>query len=451
MQKQRREKFEKMGILFRPFRCMLSDSQFIGRYSMTVADPVNSLFTGMYHAGMLSKVWSIASHNERVPKRNDSRDVSIPEVVKILLSDEKLLSFPIAGPMLVGLCRLYGRHMDLFLGKLHSSVLHLDSAPKHQEVVPSTVKRRKRSVLGIVYDTPLRTIPEDASLAYIEDVLFENSQPFPPLLPPLTRTPISGRKRVSWTPRSSETVFGISTPTMDESAKRQRRISSLSEVMDTLRADDGQRRMSGLLGTTGNVGSFHESNEDDFFDYAADFDTGIDPPQSPLGMIESAAMLSNGVVPRSTRQPTIRTYMDRKDRIDQSSVEREKILNYFKVPRIFKNGGSLLLRSDFISKKNAHVLWYIKSPIPTMAPSAPYPEDDDQPYEDIPVFEEQPYFEDIRDEKKSLGSVLKCMERSKAASSFMEILHLANQGKIHLTRTIGPIGFSSIDTIFPIN
>lgn len=394
---------------------------------MTISDPSVHIFSGLYHSSILTKVWSLATHNDKASKRCDSRDVDIPEVVKILLSDGRFFSLGIQGPMLLGLCRIYAKQVDLLHGKLSLTLMNQSSAP----VPPSTEKRRRRIVA--VESTPLRSIPEDAALVSLDDVLFDNQ---PILSLPFSRTPMSSRKRVSSTPRDDEIVF-FDTPSMGDNvldgSKRQRRISSISGVLDTLRADDGERRLSGLLGTT-----FQDADDDEF---APDegFDTGcFDPPESPPLMLAPPSLFPPSL--RRSVVPKMKSLFDTKRaKLEICTKESQlTILNYFKTHKFYLASSSqratLFRKTDFHTDKTSAVRWYVAPPKRFLKPVDQEVLESHESYES---YDSNETHDDVfSDEPEALvdikTKILSAHTRTDAVLKFMDLLHLANQGVVKL-------------------
>ena len=236
------------------------------------------LFPSQAGDKMLVKFWTISNGTDRSWRKANPREFRMDDAIKNLLTSWD--TFPVNGAASVvhGITLVYLRAVELFESKLLASIQSIDAIYHPQtNTDPGSVSKssRKRRVSA----TPLPPLPEN-------EVLFEANPDMLQLTIPgvptsvMSRTPVTGRKRLFSTPGSSrllsfdeEPVFEstpvILTPSMD--SKRQKRMSSVSDVMDSLRADDGQRRLSGLLMTAdGTVPPSPSINDH--------FDTGIDPP-----------------------------------------------------------------------------------------------------------------------------------------------------------------------------
>lgn len=227
---------------------------------------------------MLMRFWAISNGGDKSWRKANLRDFRMNDAIRTILSSGNTISLHGAASAIHGITLVYSRAIEFFETKLLASMQSIDLIYHPQaHADPGSVSKssRKRRLSA----TPLPPLPEN-------EVLFDANADMLQITIPgvstsvMSRTPVTGRKRLFSTPGSSrllpldeEPVFDstpvVFTPSMD--SKRQKRMSSVSDVMDSLRADDGQRRLSGLLMTAdGTVPPSPSINDH--------FDTGIDPP-----------------------------------------------------------------------------------------------------------------------------------------------------------------------------
>jgi hypothetical protein len=226
----------------------------------------------------------------------------------------------------------------------------------------------------------------------LDDVLFDSQASFPDLLPilPPAGTPgvSSGRKRllVSSTPRRrhaddfEHTDNLLMTPSggfdIDSASdNKRRRMSSISEVMDSLRADDGSRRLSGLF--TGGDGATTGPDTSPLFPSSPADDDGPHTPWTnpfttpstlapALTFIPSTINRRRSIVPRGT---SIKSLMDKRGKkgieIDPLLFDkRKKELIKYSEPsltylRSRKTSIALFSVSSFYSDISSAIRWYV--------------------------------------------------------------------------------------------
>lgn len=335
---------------------------------------------------MMIKIWSMAQSQEKSFKKSEHREVDIPSAVETLLLNPGAISLGVGGPMLLGLSRLYSKKIEWFESKLISAAIHVENILQSglgslEGLVPQSASKsaRKRPVTAM--QTPLIPVPEDESVMFQQaDIMFDQF----PIMPSLsvTRTPVSSRKRLYTTPRSmdEESVFEA-TPRNDETDKR-RRLSSISDVKDSLRADDGQRRLSGLIGSaTGGLSGIPPSPPMNEFD--DHFDTGMEPPSPWSSMAATPAV--NGTSQRTSRVPKKKSLLDKRGKrgieIDAEDVAaRRKWYIDYKFYLTEKPQGTVSFkRHDIRTDLTSHVAWYVRP----VAPRKPKKSSQMKPVKDL--------------------------------------------------------------------
>ena len=330
---------------------------------------IELLFAHPGNRDIFSRIWSIANSADKSLKRSDYRDANIEEAVKSLLAYPGSVSLRVGGPMLLGLARIYAKKIESFESKLASAVQHIEAIfqsayGESTAMVPMTSVKSARKRVAPSTHTPLQAVPEDDAIMFQSEIHFDFPQH------PMLSTPVSSRKRLYVTPRSislmplEEMNAFEATPrgrdSVEDSAKR-RRMSSVSEVMDSLRADDGQRRLSGLIGT-GNGEVPPSPLHDDHFDL------GIEPP-SPwtLDTPEPTA------APR--RVPRPKSLMDKRGKagieIAQSKVDQRRTWYLNSVYYLSQKRIDLLVhfsKEQVVKDLTSHVVWYRPPAVPKRKP-----------------------------------------------------------------------------------
>ena len=341
--------------------------------------------------------------------KTDAESPNIVGVVDCIKNEMYNRSMFFIGRVLVGLVRIFSLRVDSFEVKIQAVMNHIDkvlsydSAPKERKPRRPPNSARRQALRSAI---TLPTVPETNSIMAInlDDVIFENTT-IPSALPPImSHTPggsDSGRKRrLSSTPSRRRypsspfdnimmTPDGFSLDSdggEDNTTKRSRRMSSISEVMDSLREDDGSRRLSGLMGsrqprdsiltTAGNsaVQSPQElfdapeptewDNEDD--DHNAAF---LQTPLQPVSLLQLTTGPRPTRIPRKTHAPaSIKSLMDRKGKrgieMDSTALvkRRNQLLDYpQKHPLYITNPTSRIVFpiADFFRDFSSHIRWYV--------------------------------------------------------------------------------------------
>jgi hypothetical protein len=346
------------------------------------------------------------------PKQATKADVEISNIVGMVAcirSEMHSGSLFLIGRVLVGLVRMFSLRVDSFELKIQAVMNHIDkvlsydSAPKERKPRRPANSARRQALRSAI---TLPTVPETNSIMAIslDDVIFENTTIPSALSPIMSHTPggsDSGRKRrLSSTPSRRRypsspfenimmTPDGFSLDSdggEDNTTKRSRRMSSISEVMDSLREDDGSRRLSGLMGsrqprdsiltTAGNsaVQSPQDlfdapeptewDNEDD--DHNAAF---LQTPLQPVSLLQLTTGPRPTRIPRKTHAPaSIRSLMDRKGKrgieMDSTALakRRNQLLDYPKKhPLYITNPTSRIVFpiADFFRDFSSHIRWYV--------------------------------------------------------------------------------------------
>ena len=412
----------------------------------------------------LIRFWDIGSGLDRAWKKQNMNDRNIKEAIRLLRGLDFTSSVYFAGPLLLGISLLYCKSVDSFDATVNATVHNIEALlnPKHA-AEPSSVSKSSRK--RRISQTPLPALPENGLL--LDEDMLQLALPELPIS--TSRTPISNRKRLFSTPRSTrlssleeEPVFEstpVVTPDMD--SKRQKRMSSVSEVMDSLRADDGQRRLSGLLMTAnGSVPPSPSVNDH--------FDTGIDPPSpwndvdiEPDNLLALPPLSSPGGAPRQKKQATKRTLLDRRGKwsieIDPSKVKerREWYLSESKFYMQEKSADKCVSfkLGDLLRDRTSHFRWY-KPPVAHGKSRFFQPVAEAEGFEsyDMPDFEfdePSPASSPVH-KPESDRSVVEMLERSSIpvdlkflleqsslsrrtiANNFVEVLNLASMGKAQI-------------------
>jgi hypothetical protein len=401
---------------------------------MTILDHVVSLSgTGLSNANFI-KLFRLMTSVEKSDRRAEYRDINIQEAIFALrreTSESASLSVSVFGSLVKAVAIVYSKQIGALELSTSSALsqfdrLHDPSAAIHRSVIASSTRKRR------VVETPLAVVPEDALLLDGSSLDFELPQNLVPALA-MSRTPLTGRRRLFSTPRSvSEDPVFESTPivhTPDLESKRQKRMSSVSDVMDSLRADDGHRRLSGLLMTANNSMPPSPSALDDF-------DIGIDPPSpwddqptlalSPLG---SPSEAQSG----RRRQPKKKNMMDKRGRwgieIDPSKVqgrrewyleESEFYIEKLKVDKIRR-----FKLADVVSDRTGHFVWFTK---PTARPVSVQ---NDGMFDDFPQFPEDSFEHEIDTPKPVAITIEERLAEGK--TSLKELVELESKKPVRRT------------------
>ncbi len=403
---------------------------------------------------ILSKLFLLGNSSDKHEKRSDLniRDC-IASIRRIMDGSNALF----VDHFLRGLLRLYIRELSAIELKSCDLLSRFDRINENNPSIhKSTVKTstRKRPLT----ETPLAVVPEDALLMTSANLALELDNTLFPVVGGVSRTPLTGRRRLFNTPCSvSEDSIFEATPIRqqgDTETKRQKRMSSVSEVMDSLRADDGQRRLSGLLMTSNTSMPASPSIN-------PDFETGIDPP-SPWddeALLSLPPLGSPSVEPSSRRRiPRKKTLIDKRGKwsiqIDPSKIQgrREWYLeeSKFYISEIRVDSIRRFEIADIVANRTSHYCWY-KPPTrnPTISSVDHYSTEE---LGDVADFSDEPFVDDEQASSfqprsssvseflatyKSqagipLGSLVeldsKNVTRRFVAANFMDLLHLVSSG-----------------------
>jgi len=442
----------------------------------------------------------LSSSNFKQGSKIDYEESSIVNLVNSTrdgFSDRTLFFL---GRVLVGVVKLLAFKVDSFESRIQSVMVHIDkvlaydSGPKERKPrrPPNSVRRQSNHnavTLPIVPET-------DAVISMnLEDVIFDNTIiPTSLPLPPVSQTPgrsDSGRKRrissaISTPSRrrfpSSPfdnmmvTPDGFSLDSENEDTrKRSRRMSSISEVMDSLREDDGTRRLSGLMGSRQprdsiltTAGNSALQTPDDLFDIPENDDWDNDPaaaisllqtPLQPVSLIQvsSAATSRTRITRRAQGPPTIKSLMDKKGKrgieMDQQVLTRRKnqLLDFNKKKPFYLSKNPLRNKlvfpiSDFYRDFSSLIRWYVPevpstSRRPTIRPTVQpeHPETPDDSFDLGPVFDDhvdpvviEPgsdnSFLDKIARSKNFVAMTSVLDRSKIVADFVKSLHYVSEG-----------------------
>lgn len=409
---------------------------------------------------LLKRFVEISSFTDAGIKKMDLRDVKIADAIRLFLSVQMVVPMNVVGLFLLGAARVYSTKLESLRNRM---VLLLSSNSDVREpatrLAPGSVSRKR----PVCQQTPLAMVPEDESLLFQGDVSFA----MPPAIMNSStgRTPFSNRKRLFGTPRSQQSLEEeappefestlLLTPPVYEDAWN-RRVSSVSEVMDSLRLDDGQRRLSNLIGT-GNV-EIPPSPLDRFDDFTAT------DPVSPWVFDEpsSGVKKKRGVLRR-------RALVDKKGRwgieINPADLQSRRVW-YLSHPFYMKSKQTAYFSTipysfsvkELLTDTTSHYSWYK----PQLCSSSVVNNDD--PVTDMPDDNNYSFNHDgdaaiemggksVEDklkahisDNKSVVEVLESVSRhrrSEMVSSFFQVLSLASQNKIRITnRNNEELGFS---------
>ena len=429
------------------------------------------LFLNLHQSAVLARLWSHISGSDRSLKKADYRDINLEEAITSYVSLTVPLPFTVSAVIINTIARIYQRRLESFETKLSSAISRFEDGMLPSSAVKTSRKRRAS-------ETPMASVPEDTAMMFQDEVAFE----VPALLPSVARTPVSGRKRLFSTPRRTEDEPAFeSTPVLltPDDGKR-RRLSSVSEVMDSLRADDGQRRLSGLLMTAN--GSMPPSP------VAEDlFDAGIDPASPwtsfedllPLPPIDGEPQTGSA---RQRRTLKKRQLTDKRGRwgieIDPKNVQerREWYLteSEFYIPKQRLDKRVLIPIASVLNDRTSHIAWFIPAPpckrLPrvvvastTGAPVELYEEsmpdlgdaafggEHWSPPEPLIRIHNSTLEERIEQLKSEtpLKSILAGprASRKSVATNFIDILSFASSGKVGLKRTDAQLGFNCASSV----
>ena len=462
--------------------------------------------------------------------KNDVDGSSILQVVESIRNEMYIRPMFFIGRILVGVVRIFSLRVDSFALKIQAVMNHIDkvlsydSAPKERKPRRLPTSAQRRALRNAV---TLPTVPEANPILAInlEDVIFENTTiphtlPLPPIMSTTPGGPDSGRKRrLSTSAAASSTPsrrrfpsspfdnilmtpdgFSLdSDPEHTDARKRTRRMSSISEVIDSLREDDGSRRLSGLMGsrqpresiltTAGN--SPAQSPDDDLFDIpeTAEWDDQEEDHtpflQTPLQPVSTLLQLTTGPrpTPKRTRKsqgpPTIKSLMDKKGKrgieIDLSVLNKRhaQLLEFTKShPLYIPNPTHRILFpiSEFYRDFSSHIPWY-KAPPPVVQvaappprgrtripslPTRPSPEDPyEAPFDDIDIPPEPP-LENPGNNNSFLDKIARAknpilmsaaLSRNRIVADFVQSLHYVSEGVLDIERsdTERKINLNSVD------
>ena len=335
---------------------------------MNLLNGVLSSYSAKYQSSSVLKLLTLGWSSEKSERRADCNEILLREAISAITRTQPSCSDVFLSRLILSISVIYSRQLKDLEAKLDASVGRLDRANDDggilvRSIVPKSSRKRQ------IVETPLVAVPEDALLLDSSAIMIEMPTNRITTLN-VTRTPLSGRRRLFSTPRADEeepafsSTPDISTPDME--SKRQKRMSSVSEVMDSLRADDGQRRLSGLLMTNnGSIPPSPAMNDD--------FDVGIDPPSPWLDDIPPNLALPPLTSPTETnqvqrREKKRRSMMDRKGRwgteIDPSKIQgrRQWYLEESKFYMRELNVDSIrrYKLSDLVQDRTGHYTWYTK-------------------------------------------------------------------------------------------
>ena len=189
--------------------------------------------------------------------------------------------------------------------------------------------------------------------------------------------------------------FSLDSDVEEDTRKRSRRLSSISEVMDSLREDDGSRRLSGLMGSRQprdsiltTAGNSAVQSPDDLFDApdTADWDNEEDhtpflqTPLQPVSLLQLTTGPSRPTRgPRKSQGPaTIKSLTDKKGKrgieIDLAVLAKRRtaLVNFTKTnPLYIPNPTTRFVFPvrEFYRDYYSHIRWYIAPPPPAAQPT----------------------------------------------------------------------------------
>jgi len=299
------------------------------------------------------------------------------------------LSLNITGSVLLGLARVYIRKLDSFESRIQAVMIHIDKVLGLTVNVPSTKKstpHRRTAAPAVTQLLP--AVPENDSILFMNlgDVLFDS---IPPALPSLaapstiSATPAgSGRKRLlgTSTPRRQREVDDhyedlLITPSEgfndDMMGTKRRRMSSISEVMDSLRADDGTRRFSGMFTGTAAPSPLYAPNSPEVAETPWTTNPFTIEDDYEESVAQHLALPATGVpqtrrrslIGVRRREQTVKSMMDKKGKrgieIDINVIEKRK-KQLMSSSQGLKPKTSILFKiSSFYNDQSSFVRWYI--------------------------------------------------------------------------------------------
>ena len=386
---------------------------------------------------ILRRLIGIGSCTEKHLKRSDTLNLKITDAIQLFCGFLPGIPLNVIGLFLLGVTRVYFKKLDQFGDRIVMLVDGVGSSTGAQRE-PST--SRKRTVL---HQTPLAMVPEDEALLLQGDVNFE----VPALLNSVGRTPYSSRKRLFGTPRSQSVEeevpeFGPTMILQTPQGESNRRLSSVSEVMDSLRADDGQRRLSNLLGTVS----------------PQNFDNELDVPASPW--VFDTPLVGSTPMRRKRGMKKRAHFMDKKGKwgIEINPADLESRMRwYLENPFYMKSKNvDITLRisvRELLTDRTGHFVWY-KGPPPQVKVRQD-PEIEFEPMNDFEMNDdawvENPTRKSLSlkesvacNSGKSVQNVLESVSRDRKnmVENFLNLLTLASASELRIARAATPLGFN---------
>ncbi len=424
-------------------------------------------------SAVLSRLWHIGIQSEKL-KSAEYKQSEVDDAISRITAADSQYGLRVAGPLLLGVARLYARRVDMYESRIHAVSAHIESV-LHSSVggfvIASSARKssvaggRKRGQHSV---NLLPSLPEAYSLddmpSLVDEVMFE-PMAHTPARTPSSRDCRSGgsrRFRVS-TPTMPEDDFAFDTamtPVDDLSGKR-RRLSSVSEVMDSLRADDGTRRMSGILGSMTDMSL---PGTPLIFEDASD-GLGLVVPESPWPMqpvLHDDPVEENGGVARVPLRNRVtlsflRKMVDKKGKheLEKSKLAERKqelaLVDFSIADDVLRTAANYCIfpLSMVMSDRSSHFKWFVPEKVRRISNTktnhfldqSEFPPDFDggslpeEPVQQTPT---------VRlPEKASLASVVIAGRKTKksVATEFVDLLLQASRGAVRLAP--GPVDFAN--------
>jgi hypothetical protein len=438
---------------------------------MTVPVSVSGFLLGS--SAVLSRLWQIGIHSERM-KTLEYKQADIEEAISNISSVNAQFGLRIAGPLLLGISRVFHKKVDMYESRIQSVSAHIEMVlhsggvviPHHRRV--SSVSRKRSS--GAPSVDLLPSLPESyvlddfASYDSMNDLVPITAAAFTPSRSgtPSRRASSSARRREADVVFEAAMTPGDSVFPEFDSTKR-RRLSTVSEVMDSLRADDGTRRMSGILGSMTDAslpGTPLMFDHDIFGGSVANSPWPMQPYLDEGDVNEEEAPVASRT--RAPRQRAfLRKSMDKRGGIDRTQVDQNRIDTLNIVPSriiselISRKQTLIFPLAAILSDRHSFFKWGPKRVAPPVQPPASplelYEPGEDIQYDDEYIappaapqvlLDRVPYGDPIR-----IDAVLTTTSRSSVVADFVQILHLASSGRVSVVNTGNKVDFDRFPSL----
>lgn len=431
-------------------------------------------------SSVLSRLWQLGIQSEKL-KSFEYKQSEVDEAISRITSADSHYGLRVAGPLLLGISRIHARRVDMYESRIHAvsahieTVLHSSGGFVAQSARKSVVRKRSMSSVNLLPSLPEMDSFSLDGMPSLDEVMFDPIEPLAIAHTP-SRTPSSASRRdrsvsrraITPIPEDDFAFDTAMTPVdpLDLSSKR-RRLSSVSEVMDSLRADDGTRRMSGILGSMTDVSLpgtplMFEDPPDDF---------GV--PDSPWPMQpnlhQEEARVEVQVGGRSGPRNPVNTFLRKNvDKKGKQGIELDRVGIAKKREEILRLSGMGLgdiirLSAKFcvfplasvVGDNSSHFKWYVPSRQVRVRPEVVRENlVEESEIMDVPDWEDHSVgpvvtpapallMDRLGDSSASIESVLfpgKALRKT-IVPDFMELLNLASRGIVQIGD--GPVDFTN--------